>query len=70
VGLAGAGRAEQQHVLSRGDEVQRAQVRDQLAFEAAGVVVVEVLQGLAGGEAGGADTALPAVGLAGGDLAL
>ena len=34
------------------------------------MVVVEVLQGLAGGEAGGADAALAAVGLAGGYLAL
>ena len=41
-----------------------------LAFEAAGVLEVEVLQRLAGGEAGGADAALAAVGLAGGDLAL
>ena len=34
------------------------------------VVVVEVLQGLAGGEPGGPDAALPAVGLPGGHLAL
>jgi hypothetical protein len=34
------------------------------------VVEVELLQRLAGREAGGADAALPAVGLAGGDLAL
>ncbi len=41
-----------------------------LAFEAAGVVEVELLQALAGGEPGGADAALAAVGLPGGDLAL
>ena len=54
----------------RGDEVQGAQVGDDVAFEAAGVVEVELLQALAGGEPGGADAALAAVGLAGGDLAL
>ena len=53
-----------------GDEVQGAQVRDQVAFQAAGVVEVELLQALAGGEPGGADAALAAVGFAGGDLAL
>src|SRR5206468_9198826 len=41
-----------------------------VAVEAAGVVVVELLQALASGEAGGADAAFAAVGLAGGDLAL
>ena len=70
VGLAGAGRAEEDHVLLGGDEVQGAQVGDQVAFQAAGVVEVELLQGLAGREPGGADPALAAVGLAGGDLAL
>jgi hypothetical protein len=45
-------------------------VRNDLAFEGAGVVVVELLQALAGGEARGADAALAAVGVAGGDLAL
>ena len=54
----------------RGDEVQGAQVRDGLSFQAAGVVVVEVLQALAGGEPGGADPSLAAVGLPGGHLAL
>ena len=70
VGLAGAGRAEEDDVLLGGDEVQGAQVGDQVAFEAAGVVEVELLQGLAGREPGGADAAFAAVGLAGGDLAL
>ena len=70
VGLAGAGWAEEDHVLLGGDEVQGAQVGDQVAFEAAGVVEVELLQGLAGREPGGADPALAAVGLPGGDLAL
>jgi hypothetical protein len=45
-------------------------VGDLLALEAAGVVEVELLQALAGREAGGADAALTAVGLSGGDLAL
>jgi hypothetical protein len=45
-------------------------VGDLLALEAAGVVEVELLQALAGGEAGGPDPPLAAVALAGGDLAL
>ncbi len=43
VGLAGARRAEEHHVLPCGDEVQRAQLRDRVAFESAGVVEVELL---------------------------
>jgi hypothetical protein len=70
VGLAGAGRAEEDHVLLRGDEVQGAEVLDQVAFEAAGVVEVELLQGLARGEPGGPDPAVTAVGLPGRHLAL
>jgi hypothetical protein len=70
VGLAGPGRAQEHHVLLGHDEVEGAQVGDQIALEAAGVVEVELLQALAGGEAGVADAALAAVGLAGGDLAL
>ncbi len=70
VGLAGAGRSEEHHVVFRGDEVQRAQVGDQVAFEPAGVVEVELLQRLAGRESCGADAAFAAVALAGGDLAL
>jgi hypothetical protein len=68
--LAGPGRAEEHHVLPRGDEVQGAQVRDDRSSEAAGVVEVELLQRLAGREAGVADAALAAVGLTRGDLAL
>jgi len=51
-------------------KIEGAQVRDHLTFEAAGMVEVELLQALAGGEPGGADAALPAVGLPGGDLPL
>ena len=47
-----------------------AEVGDRLPLEGALVVEVEVLQRLPGWEAGGADAALAAVGLAGGDLAL
>ena len=43
VGLAGAGRAEEHHVVPPGDEVQGAQVGDGVAFESAGVVEVELL---------------------------
>src|SRR5947209_20507292 len=70
VGLTGARWPEEDDVVLRGDEVQGAQVGDDLAFEAAGVVEVEFLQALAGGEAGGADAAFPAVGLPGGDFPL
>jgi hypothetical protein len=70
VRLPGAGWAEEDHVVLGDDEVERAEVSDDLAFEGAGVVEVELLQALAGREAGGADPALPAVGFAGGDLAL
>jgi hypothetical protein len=45
-------------------------VGDQVAFEAAGVVEVELLQAFPRGEPGGADAALAAVGLTSGDLAL
>jgi hypothetical protein len=57
--LAGARRAQQQHVLLRGDEVQRAQMGDQVPFEAAGVVEVELLQALAGREPGRGDVPFP-----------
>jgi hypothetical protein len=68
--LAGPGWAQEHRVLPRGHEVQGAQVGDLLALEAAGVVKVELLQALAGREAGVADAALAAVGFSGGDLAL
>ncbi len=68
VGLAGAGRAEQQHVVLGGDKVQGAQVGDEVALEAAGVVEVELLQALAGREPGRLDPAFTAVAVAGGDL--
>jgi hypothetical protein len=45
-------------------------MRDGVAFEAAGVVEVELLETLAGGEPGRADAAFPAVGLSRGDLSL
>jgi len=50
VRLAGSGRPEEHHVLPGGDEVQGAQVRDDLAAQPAGVVEVELFQALAGGE--------------------
>jgi hypothetical protein len=62
-----AGRAEEHYVVLGGDEVQGAQVRDDLSLEPAGVVEVELLQRFAGREPGGADPALAAVG---GDLPL
>jgi hypothetical protein len=65
-----AGRAEEDHVLLAGNEVQGAEVGDQVAFQPSGIVEVELLQTLAGRESGGADPAFTAVGVAGGDLAL
>ena len=44
VGLAGAGWSEEHDVVLGGDEVQGAEVGDQVAFEAAGVVEVELLK--------------------------
>ena len=70
VGLAGARRAQEDGVLLGGDEVQCAQMGDDVARQAAQVVEVEFLEGLDRGEAGGADAALAAVAVAGGDLAL
>jgi DNA invertase Pin-like site-specific DNA recombinase len=68
--LTMAGRAEEDHVVAGGGEVQGAQVRDDVAFESAGVVVVEFLQRFAGREPGGADAAFAAMGLPRGDFAL
>ena len=70
VGLAGAGRSEEDHVLEGGGEVQGAQVGDGVAFEATSMVEVELLDALAGREPGGPDAALPAVCFAGGYLPL
>ena len=70
MGLAGSGRAEEHHVVFGGDEVQGAQVGDQVTFESAGVVEVELLQRLSCREPGGPDAAFTAVGFAGGDFAL
>ena len=68
--LAGAGRPEEDDVLFGGDEVQGAQVCELVAFEGALVVEVELFQCFSGREPSGADPALSAVGLAGGDFAL
>ena len=62
MGLAGAGWAEEDDILFACNEVEGAEVGDGVAFEAAGVVEVELLQTLAVREPGGADPALPAVG--------
>ena len=69
MGLAGAGRPEEHDVVLGFDEVERAEMGDHVALEGALVIEVEVLEGLAGREAGGADAGLAAVGLAGRDLA-
>ncbi len=70
VGFPGPGRAQENGVLLARDEVQGTQVGELLARQAAQMGDVEFLQGLDRGEVRGADAALAAVGLAGGDLAL
>ena len=69
MGLAGSGWSEEHDVGAFGDEVEGAEVRDEVTFEGALEAVVEVLECLAGGEAGGANAALAAVVLSGGDFA-
>jgi len=44
VRLTGAGWAKEHHVVAGGDEIERAEVGDGVAFECAGVVEVELLQ--------------------------
>jgi hypothetical protein len=61
VGFASAGWAKEHDVVAGGDEVQRAEVSEQVTFEPSGVIEVEFLQRCAGREAGRADAALPAV---------
>ena len=58
------------HVLLAGNEVQGAEVGDQVAFQPTGMVEVELLQTFASRESGGLHAAFAAVGVAGGDLAL
>ena len=64
VGLAGAGRAEQDDVLFAGQEVELAEVLDQRRLDRALEAEVELLERLAGGEAGGLDAPVAAVRLA------
>jgi hypothetical protein len=64
------GWSEEDHVVLGGDDVQGSQVGDGVAVESAGVVEVELFQGFSRREAGGADAALPAVGLPCRDFAL
>lgn len=68
VGLPGAGRAQEDDVLARGDEIQGPQMCDHLAAQPAGVIEVELFERLAGGEPSCPDPAFAAVGFPGGDL--
>ena len=70
VGLPGSRGAEEDDVLLGLDEVEGPEVGHHVPLEAALVVEVELLQGLAGRESGGPDADLPTVGLAGGHLPL
>ena len=62
--LTSPGRAEEDDVVAGGDEVQRSQVGDEVAFEGPGMLEVELLQRLSSREPCGADTPFAAVGLA------
>jgi hypothetical protein len=70
MGFAGAGWAEEDHILLAGDEVQGGEVGDQVAFQSTSMIKVELFDAFAGREAGGPDSAFAAVGVACGDLAL
>ena len=62
--LAGAGWAKQDDVLAAVEEVELAEVQHRLAADAGLEGEVEVLERLAGGEAGGRDAGLAAVAVA------
>jgi hypothetical protein len=68
VRLAGAGRAEQDHVLARVQEVELPEVLDDGLLHAALEGEVELLKRLACGEPRGLDAALAAVAVPGGHL--
>jgi hypothetical protein len=70
MGLAGAGRAEQDDVLAAGDEVELAEMQNGLAPQAALEGEVELLERFAGGEPRGLDPGLAAVAVAAVDLGL
>ena len=58
MGFAGAWRAEEDDVAGLGEVVAGGQRRDVVAADSGLVVEVELLEGFAGGEAGGADPQL------------
>src|SRR4029450_8646614 len=70
MGFAGAGWAEEDHVLLAGDEVQGGQMHDLVAFQAASVIEVELFDAFAGREPGSPDPAFAAVSVPGSDLTL
>ena len=67
--LLGSGVGPRAHVLLAGDEVPRGEVGDRVAFQANGVVEVELLETLRAGT-GQSDPVLAALRVSGGDLAL
>ena len=50
MGFAGAGWSEEDHVVLRGHEIERAQVRDRLPLDTTSMIEVELLQRFAGRE--------------------
>ena len=69
VGLAGAGRAEEDDVVAAATKSRVPRWAMTSRLQGALVVEVELVEALAGREAGGADAELAAVGCAGGDFA-
>src|SRR4029450_6048449 len=62
MGFAGAGWAEEDHVLLAGDEVQGGQMHDLVAFQAASVIEAELFDAFAGREPGSPPPAAPGAG--------
>jgi hypothetical protein len=59
MGFAGAWRAEEDHILLAGHEIQGGQVGDQIPFQSAGVIEVELLDAFTGREPGSPDRPSP-----------
>ena len=68
MGFAGAGRSEEDDVLSSQDEVESPEMEEGVSFQAALMVEVELFDGLPCREPGRFDPQFTTVGLAGGDL--
>jgi hypothetical protein len=70
MGFAGARWTQKHHVVAGGNKIQGSQMGNDVTFESASMLEVELLQRFAGREPGGADTAFTAVRLTSRHLAL